>query len=442
MLKLKQNHTSRDVKVLTDQLVDAVASAGGGSAASPYMATVLTSANAGAAQTALGLSDFAKTLLDDPDSPAALTTLGFTSTGVALATAASASTALTALGVSPFAKTLLDDTDAATARSTIGALAQTTWDNRKQYVPFNYIYNGNFYFWRINSGQTNDDFGSADRWYNGHFGSTKVVSRQVFTSGQTAVPGFDEAYLRTVVTSVAGAGNRVFSRQPMENARTLAGKTATVTFYAKADAARPIAIEFVQFFGNGTASAAVTGIGAQKFTLSTSWQKCQAVINIPSIAGKTLDANYQDSLDFNIWFEAGSNFNSRTVSLGQQSGTFDIAHVSIVEGDATDIADPFFPKGVGVELAELLRHYQFFQNVLISGYGAASANVFLDLTFVGHMRAVPNQFFFNTSYSNASAVASNTAPTTTHHRLQCRLTAAGSGWCQTGVEYYAVFYGY
>ena len=28
MLKLKQNHTSRDVKVLTDQLVDAVASVG------------------------------------------------------------------------------------------------------------------------------------------------------------------------------------------------------------------------------------------------------------------------------------------------------------------------------------------------------------------------------------------------------------------------------
>jgi hypothetical protein len=50
---------------------------------------------------------------------------GLTAAGKALAEAASASAQLTALGVSTFIKTLLDDTDAATARATLGTSIAT-----------------------------------------------------------------------------------------------------------------------------------------------------------------------------------------------------------------------------------------------------------------------------------------------------------------------------
>ncbi|MEO1986252.1 MAG: hypothetical protein ABGX47_06285 [Martelella sp.] len=64
-----------------------------------FARSLLDDANAGAALTTLGVSAFAKTLLDDADAAAALATLG----------------------VSEFAKSLLDDADAAAARQTLGA---------------------------------------------------------------------------------------------------------------------------------------------------------------------------------------------------------------------------------------------------------------------------------------------------------------------------------
>ena len=59
--------------------------------------------------------------------------------------------------------------------------------------------------------------------------------------------------------------NELISFQPIESVRNNAGGNVTFSFYAKADAAKNVAIEFVQNFGvGGSPSAEVTGIGAQK----------------------------------------------------------------------------------------------------------------------------------------------------------------------------------
>jgi hypothetical protein len=469
MLKLKQTHTSRDVKILTDQLVDAVASGGGGgSPATPYMQDVLLSANASEAQTKLGMSDFAKTLIVAPDSPAALTLLGFSSLGQSLAIAANASTALTSLGVSSFAKTLIDDANASDALTTLGvsafaktvlddpdaAAARTTLDvpsnanltaaiagvSGPKFNSDNYIDNGDFYWWRINSSQTTDNFASTDRWYHGHNGSTKIVTVQEMPNGQTAVPPSAITFARTVVTSVAGANNRTYMRQPIINSATLAGKTATLTFYAKADAARPIVAEFCQFFGNTpTASAAITGLGATKFNLTTAWQKCQLLVSLPSVSGKKLNPAQQDTLDLNFWFEAGTNYAARTLSLGQQSGTFDITHVSLVEGDATAEPDPFKPRDFYDEKAELAQYYNYIY-VTVSGYGPAGGTNYISLPHLRTMRVAPSVYFYSTTYSNATAVtAFNTSDTIL--TVSYKVTALGASWCQTGIEFYANAYG-
>jgi hypothetical protein len=197
----------------------------------------------------------------------------------------------------------------------------------------NKLINGDFFVWQRGGTQSSAGHGSDDRWSNYHQGSTKLHSREVFPLGQTAVPGNPTFFSRTVVTSVAGANNLVVKTQRIENVRTLSGGNARVSFSAKADAARPIAIELVQDFGlGGSPSAPVTAIGSQKFNLTTAWQRFSATIAIPSIAGKVLGSADNDHLELIFWFDAGSNWNTRTASLGQQSGTFDIANVQVEEG--------------------------------------------------------------------------------------------------------------
>jgi len=220
----------------------------------------------------------------------------------------------------------------------------------------NAIINGNFDIWQRATSQTATGYGSDDRWFNSRAGSTQVVSRQAFTLGQTYVPDNPKYYARTVVTSVAGVGNLVIKNQRIEGVETFAGTTATVSFWAKADASKNIAFELVQNFGSGgSPSATVTGIGVTTVALTTSWVKHTISVAVPSISGKTLGTDGNDYLQFNLWLDAGSNFNARTNSLGQQSGTFEFSQVQM---EAGSVATEFEPRSVGQELALCERYYE------------------------------------------------------------------------------------
>lgn len=197
----------------------------------------------------------------------------------------------------------------------------------------NAIINGNFDVWQRGVSQTSSGYGSDDRWLNENVGSTKVHTRQAFSPGQTDVLGNPRYYSRTVVTSVAGASNNCAKRQAIEGVRSFSGETVTLTFYAKADGVKNIATEFLQNFGTGgSPSAVVNTIGVTTHALTTSWQKFTTTFTVPSISGKTLGTNNDDFLRLSFWFDAGSGFDGRTNSLGQQSGTFEIARVQLESG--------------------------------------------------------------------------------------------------------------
>lgn len=232
-------------------------------------------------------------------------------------------------------------------------------------LPFrNKVINGNFDIWQRAYSQTVAGYGSDDRWRNVHAGSTKTHSLQAFTPGQTDVPGNPTYFSRTVI-SAAGSGISDYTskEQRIENVRTLSGKTATLSFYAKADSPKNIATELLQYF-NG--SPTVTGIGVKTHLLTTEWQKFTSTVQIPSIAGKTVGGG--NFLMFRFWFDAGSDYNAMSNSLGHQTGTFDIAQVQLEEGP---FATTFEDRPVGLEEMLCMRYFFYSgagYSIVWSGY--------------------------------------------------------------------------
>ncbi|CUW95119.1 hypothetical protein [Agrobacterium genomosp. 2] len=293
----------------------------------------------------------------------------------------------------------------------------------------NKIINFNFDIWQRSNTQTSSGYGSDDRWNNQHIGTTKTHSRQNFALGQADVPGEPAHFSRTVVTSVAGAGNLCRKAHRIESVRTLAGKRATLTFYAKADAAKNIAVEMAQDFGGGGSFSPYNTFSVTTIAVTTQWTRYDVVMDIPSIAGKTLGTNGMDALALSIWFDAGSSYNARTNNLGQQSGTFDIARVSLVEGDASAEDDPAGPRHIQQELSLCQRYFCVIFNGLQSG-GVGTNMAYY--RFPVPMRATPSLTVANNGTSqSASLVSTFGAPSAVGGFFQINVTGASGyvdGW--------------
>ena len=300
----------------------------------------------------------------------------------------------------------------------------------------NKIINGNFDYWkRGTSYAANTTVGQylADRWMVDCVGSSKAVSQQAFTLGQGVVPFEPVFFHRTVVTSVAGAANFVSQQQRIESVRTLAGQTGTLTFWAKADTNRSIAVEFAQVFGTGgSPSATVTGIGVTKLALTASWSKFTVTANIPSISGKTLGTNGDHLLDVTFWFDAGSNFNARTGTLGQQSGTFDIAQVQFEAGAS---ATPFDIRLSSVETAMCQRYYYRIESSNAADVGVGLINsgtsLLVDITFPVTMRAIPTLTSLNLYGTSATQLVAGSSSSLTNASTQAvrlNLGCSGATW--------------
>jgi hypothetical protein len=269
----------------------------------------------------------------------------------------------------------------------------------------NYLINGNFDKWDYGTSQDPSGYGSDNRWINANNGTTKTASQQ--TCGDTERALFNAMfYSRTKVTTSSGSGNYAYKRQNIENVNLMANKTVTLSFWAKADASKNIAIEFWQNFGTGgSPSSTVTGIGAQQVSLTTSWQKKSITVTIPSISGKTLGSDgvqttYTAML---FWFDAGSNYNSDTASLGQQSGTFDIAQVKIEDGSVATNGWYPYDGDFGDEISACARYLNKFTG-LHGDFGAYAQGAYATcyLNYVP-MRTTPSvtSSLSNVSYGNA-----------------------------------------
>jgi hypothetical protein len=230
----------------------------------------------------------------------------------------------------------------------------------------NVIINGAFDIWQ--RGTSLSSAGAAflaDRFrQDSGTGSTWVASRQNFSPAELNAGSFGDGqyFYRTVVTSGGNAASSYSSiDQTVEDVRTLAGQTVTLSYWAKADSVKSIAFEVFQAFGTGGSTGIQTTIAKQQIT--TSWSRYSHTFQLPSISGATIGVNSSSRL--RIWFEAGSNFAARSNSLGIQSGTFDIWGVQL---EAGSVATPFRRNAPSIqaELAACQRYYWRLTPSLVS----------------------------------------------------------------------------
>jgi hypothetical protein len=176
----------------------------------------------------------------------------------------------------------------------------------------NKIINGDFRVWQrgttFNSA-TNGTF-FADRWTVGRDGTNTVnITQQTFTPGTAPVSGYEGQFFARA--SIASTGTLSFLQftQAIEDVRTLAGQTITISFWAKGSATATGLIYIEQNFGSGGSASVETGYPT--FSLTTSWTRFSVNITVPSISGKTVGTS---SL-LRIFIRSGLTANSSTFDL-------------------------------------------------------------------------------------------------------------------------------
>ena len=197
----------------------------------------------------------------------------------------------------------------------------------------NLITNGDMSIWQVGTTQTTDGYGSNDRWMHSHFSSTKTHERIPLNVTEAEMLNGSIYASRTTVSSSSAVDCYVSSTQKIDNVRRTANRTVTVSLWAKADTNRSILIECVQDFGTGGSPSAInTGDNQLILSLSSAWQKYTHTFEFDSIIGKTLGTDENSWAGLTFWYEAGTDYDTRLLSLGSQSGIFDIANVQMELG--------------------------------------------------------------------------------------------------------------
>jgi hypothetical protein len=154
----------------------------------------------------------------------------------------------------------------------------------------NKIINGDFGVWQRGTSFTvGGNAYTTDRWVAGRDGNgTYTLSQQTFTPGTAPVAGYEGQFFAQIACTSVGTSTYSEFSQPVEDVRTFAGQTVTVSFWARLSAGSVSGayVRLNQFFGSG-GSAQVTG-SANTFTPTGSWQRFTMTITLPSIAGKTI----------------------------------------------------------------------------------------------------------------------------------------------------------
>lgn len=229
----------------------------------------------------------------------------------------------------------------------------------------NKLINGDFRIWsRGGTFTLTTNAYTSDRWrVSGLSGSTVTATYLGHTFGELIVPNNPRNYFRGTITT-PGTATSINVSQRIEDYRTQAGRLSTLTFYIRGSSLFTLSSNssFIQNFGTGgSPSASVTtpfsSLSVSTTSIGGSWTKVTVYGRIPSIAGKIGGAT--------------DGYLEVMISIPPISGlVFDIARVSLVDGDARLAEDPFSPRHLQQEFAMCMRYYEtgsayaytYFQN--------------------------------------------------------------------------------
>ena len=311
----------------------------------------------------------------------------------------------------------------ATAIETLGdSVDASLWNSGYGQAGKNKIINGDFGVNQRNftSITTTSEY-NFDRWRTIYTGGTSTTTPQVFTPGAAPVAGYEgKNYYRVAITGQSAVTDSVRVQQQIESVRTLAGQTATVSFWAKASAGTPkIAINMVQSFSTGGSPSAGVDVLSGSVTTSTSWARYSVSVAIPSISGKTFgtDSTATDALSLRLMLSGGSSV-TQAQSIGLQNVTFDIWGVQVEYGS---YATPFQTASGGSiqgELAMCQRYYlksynqatapgtasNTVGNFAYSSISTSNVDNRVNVRFPVAMRATPTMTIYSTSTGTSAKI--------------------------------------
>jgi hypothetical protein len=166
----------------------------------------------------------------------------------------------------------------------------------------NKLINADFSIWQRASVSTSTSSAGyfADRWrYVLTGGASKgfTQSRNAFTAGTAPVSGYEGKYFYRIGVSTAGTGYTDEAlEQPIEDVRTFAGQTITISFWAKASSVGTIAVtpRLIQNFGTGGSGSVTTSLTTQ--TVGNTWARYSATITVPAVTGLTISTSDDSAL--------------------------------------------------------------------------------------------------------------------------------------------------
>jgi hypothetical protein len=206
----------------------------------------------------------------------------------------------------------------------------------------NVILNSAFDIWQRGTSFTGYVY-TADRWQTGWdiTPTSATWSQQTFTPGSAPAAGNEAQFFLRMTTATVGSNTNITISNKVEDVRTLAGQTVTLSFWAKSDSSRTMIAYLGQTFGSGGSSAVFSS--PINTTVGSTWTRYSGTVNLGSMSGKTIGAG---------------SFLEVQIRLNTANGaSLDIWGVQL---EASSVATPFQRNGASLqaELAACQRYYE------------------------------------------------------------------------------------
>jgi len=281
------------------------------------------------------------------------------------------------------------------------AIDTSVWNVGYGQAGKNKIINGDFGIWQRGTSFTNPTVNSftADRWKQGGRNAeptSSSLTRQTFTPGTAPVAGYEGSFFaRSTITTVGATTSYSPFSQLIEDVRTFAGQTVTISFWAKSDSNRTGLVFMFQDFGSGGSTGVTTS--TSNLVTTTAWSRFTFTLAIPSISGKTIGTN--------------SNLG---LTIRQAAASGSVLDIWGVQVEAGSKATPF-QTATGTIQGELSACQRYYYRTSVDGVRALSGglvytttNSLTQLPFPVTMRIRPTGLEQSGTASNYGSMTSGT----------------------------------